>query len=51
MQGGAVGVVAESRSPNLKEGETVFHMLGWREQAVAPAEAFNKMPPLRRRRP
>jgi len=46
MQGGAVGVVVESRSPNLKEGDIVFHMLGWREQAVAPAEAFNKMPPL-----
>src|SRR6478672_9534307 len=46
MQGGAVGTVVESRSPNLKEGDTVFHMLGWREQAVAPAEAFNKMPPL-----
>ena len=46
MQGGAVGKVVESRSPNLKEGDTVFHMLGWREQAVAPAETFNKMPPL-----
>jgi NADPH-dependent curcumin reductase CurA len=46
MQGGAIGKVVESRSPNLKEGDTVFHMLGWREQAVAPAEAFNKVPPL-----
>ena len=46
MQGGAVGKVVESRSPNLKAGDTVFHMLGWREQAVAPAEAFNKVPPL-----
>jgi NADPH-dependent curcumin reductase CurA len=46
MQGGAVGIVVESRSPNLKEGDTVFHMLGWREQAAAPAEAFNKVPPL-----
>ncbi len=46
MQGGAVGTVVESRSPNLKEGDIVFHMLGWREQASAPAEAFNKMPPL-----
>jgi len=46
MQGGAVGTVIESRSPNLKEGDLVFHMLGWREQAAAPAEAFNKMPAL-----
>ena len=46
MTGGAVGTVVESRSPNLQEGDLVFHMLGWREQAVAPAEAFNKMPPL-----
>ena len=44
MQGGAVGTVVESLSPNLSEGDTVFHMLGWREQAVAPAEAFNKVP-------
>jgi NADPH-dependent curcumin reductase CurA len=46
MQGGAVGKVVESRSPNLKEGDTVFHMSGWRETAAGPAEAFNKVPPL-----
>jgi NADPH-dependent curcumin reductase CurA len=46
MQGGAVGTVVESRSPNFKEGETVFHMQGWREAAAGPAEAFNKVPPL-----
>jgi NADPH-dependent curcumin reductase CurA len=46
MQGGAVGKVVESRSPNFKEGDTVFHMLGWREQAAGPGEAFNKVPPL-----
>jgi NADPH-dependent curcumin reductase CurA len=46
MQGGAVGKVVESRSPDFKEGDTVFHMLGWREQAAAPAETFNKLPPL-----
>ncbi len=46
MQGGAVGTVIESRSPHFTEGETVFHMLGWREQAAGPAETFNKVPPL-----
>jgi NADPH-dependent curcumin reductase CurA len=46
MQGGAVGKVVESRSPNFKEGDTVFHMLGWREAAAGPAEAFNKVPPI-----
>jgi len=46
MQGGAVGKVVESRSPKLAEGDTVFHMLGWRERAAGPAEAFNKVPPL-----
>jgi NADPH-dependent curcumin reductase CurA len=46
MQGGAVGKVVESRSPALKEGDTVFHMLGWREAAAGPAEAFNKVPPM-----
>jgi NADPH-dependent curcumin reductase CurA len=46
MQGGAVGKVVESRSPNFAEGETVFHMLGWREAAAGPAEQFHKGPPL-----
>jgi NADPH-dependent curcumin reductase CurA len=46
MQGGAVGTVVESRSPNLAVGDTVFHMLGWREAAAGPAETFNKVPPL-----
>jgi NADPH-dependent curcumin reductase CurA len=46
MQGGAVGTVAESRAPGLKPGDTVFHMLGWREQAVGKAELFTKVPPM-----
>lgn len=46
MQGGAVGKVVESRSPDLKEGDTVFHMLGWREAAAGPAGQFTKVPPL-----
>src|SRR5688572_10825822 len=46
MQGGAVGKVVESRSPHFKEGETVFHMQGWREAAAGPAERFNKLPAL-----
>jgi NADPH-dependent curcumin reductase CurA len=46
MEGGAVGKVVESRSPHHLVGDTVFHMLGWREQAVGPAETFNKVPPM-----
>ena len=46
LEGGAVGTVVESRSPHLAEGETVFHMLGWREEAVGAAGQFNKVPPL-----
>ncbi len=46
MDGGAVGEVLESRSPDLQPGDTVFHMLGWREEAVAPAAAFHKVPGL-----
>ncbi|SMF61566.1 NADP-dependent oxidoreductase [Allosphingosinicella indica] len=44
LEGGAVGKVVESRSPDFKDGDTVFHMLGWREGAAAPAAAFNKLP-------
>lgn len=46
MQGGAVGTVVESRAAGLQPGDKVFHMLGWREEAVAPAEQFHKAPPL-----
>ncbi len=46
MEGGAVGKVIESRSPHFRKGETVFHMAGWRDAAVGPAEQFNKVPPL-----
>jgi NADPH-dependent curcumin reductase CurA len=44
LQGGAVGKVVESRAPGFEVGDTVFHMLGWREQAVGKAEHFNKVP-------
>ena len=46
MEGGAVGKVVESRSPDFAEGDTVFHMLGWREAAAGPAASFHKLPPL-----
>jgi NADPH-dependent curcumin reductase CurA len=46
LQGGAVGVVVESRSPDLAVGDKVQHMLGWREQAVGPAQLFTKLPAL-----
>jgi NADPH-dependent curcumin reductase CurA len=37
LQGGAVGTVIESRSPDLAEGDLVLHMLGWRDEAVLAA--------------
>ncbi len=46
MQGGAIGTVVESRSPAFQESDQVLHMLGWREEAAGPAEAFNKLPPM-----
>ncbi|PWG02977.1 NADP-dependent oxidoreductase [Sphingosinicella humi] len=44
LQGGAVGKVVESRSPDLNVGDTVLHMMGWREQAVGEAKHFTKVP-------
>jgi NADPH-dependent curcumin reductase CurA len=44
LEGGAIGKVVESRSSDLKEGDTVFHMLGWREAAAGPASQFHKSP-------
>lgn len=34
LDGGAVGEVVESRSPDHKPGDTVLHGLGWRDYAV-----------------
>jgi NADPH-dependent curcumin reductase CurA len=45
MDGGAVGEVIESRSPNLAVGDTVLHMNGWREYASGKAAEFRKVDP------
>lgn len=37
LDGGAVGEVVESNSPDLSVGDYVVHGLGWREVAVLPA--------------
>ena len=39
MQGGAVGVVTESKAEGFKVGDKVMHMIGWRDEAVVPAGA------------
>ncbi len=44
MDGGAVGEVIESRDPAFQPGDTVFHMAGWRDEAVVPAKTLNKVP-------
>ena len=44
MEGGAVGEVVESRDPGFQPGDMVLHMGGWRDEAVAPASALNKLP-------
>ncbi|WP_300974873.1 NADP-dependent oxidoreductase [Sphingomonas sp. LHG3406-1] len=44
LEGGAVGEVVESRDPNFAAGDMVLHMVGWRDEAVVPAAALNKLP-------
>jgi NADPH-dependent curcumin reductase CurA len=44
LEGGAIGSVIETRSPDLAEGDLVQHMLGWREEAVLPARHAQKVP-------
>jgi len=44
LEGGAVGEVVESRSPDFQVGDKVLHMAGWRDEAVVPAQALNKLP-------
>ena len=46
MEGGAIGEVVESNAAGLVPGDLVQHMLGWRDEAVGPAEQFRKLPPL-----
>lgn len=44
LEGGAVGEVVDSRDPNFAPGDLVMHMAGWRDEAVVPASALNKLP-------
>ena len=46
MQGGAVGEVIESRADGVTIGDKVQHMEGWRDEAVVPAAAVQKLPEL-----
>jgi NADPH-dependent curcumin reductase CurA len=43
LEGGAIGTVVESRSPDLAVGDLVLHMLGWRDEAVLPARQARKV--------
>ena len=43
LEGGAIGTVIESRSPDLAKGNLVLHMLGWRDEAVLPAGQARKV--------
>jgi hypothetical protein len=45
MDGGAVGEVVESRSPDLATGDTVVHIRGWREYATGKAREFRRLDP------
>src|ERR1700691_829947 len=43
LQGGAIGSVVETRSPDLAEGDLGLHNLGWREEAVLAARHAQKI--------
>ena len=43
MDGGAVGVVVASSSPDLAVGDEVQHQFGWRDLVVGPAYNFRKV--------
>jgi len=43
LEGGAIGPVIESRSPELAVGDMVLHMLGWRDEAVLSARNAQKV--------
>ena len=46
MEGGAIGEVVESNADGFAPGDLVQHMAGWRDEAVVPARAANKLPDL-----
>ena len=46
MEGGAIGEIVESNADGFKPGDLVQHMAGWRDEAVIPARAANKVPNL-----
>ena len=46
MDGGAIGEVVESNTDGFSPGDLVLHMAGWRDEAVLPGAALNKLPPL-----
>ena len=43
LEGGAVGEVVESRSVDLKPGDVIQSMRGWRDAFVAPASELRKV--------
>ena len=43
LEGGAIGTVTESRSPDVAAGDLVLHMLGWRDEAILPARQAQKI--------
>ncbi|HEX6247556.1 MAG TPA: NADP-dependent oxidoreductase [Nocardioidaceae bacterium] len=43
LDGGAVGEVVASESPDLAVGDVVVHQLGWREHAVVPARRVRRV--------
>lgn len=44
MEGGAIGEVIASRHPDIKEGQRVSHMGGWRDIAQLPGESVTPLP-------
>lgn len=46
MDGGAVGTVVASKADGFAEGDKVLTFAGWRDEAVLPAVAVNKLPNL-----
>src|SRR5262245_41946113 len=44
MRGGAIGVVEESRNPNIREGAHVSGLLGWQEYAISDGSGITVLP-------